>query len=783
MVANDLTIIKLGTTLINKVYKGAVLIYNKVFGINYTNDSNEFEYALSDKTRCFDFDGVDDTFLTPFYMNQIVNGTFEFYINTTDTIGMLFSASSSTYMGVWQAGNGTAISSGVSGAEYYIDDVLLINMTRNGLYVAMCDGITHKVTVKNVTFNWGTIKAYWFYYVNAGAPQYNAKAKCHSLKIDFTSNGTWDVVYDMNETSGTVLNDTSGNGYNATLLNINQSTFFTVIGGDNKITNQGTSSTNDLLLYTGESLEVGSTQVFSLGTTGQTVAVYRTLTAEWTYHTAPYTLTAGTYCHMAVLAKVPSTEDKAYLEANIHALADLWFGRATGLTSIVKADIQHFYIPKVEQGSELFDLCNKVTTYLDRTSYGLTSNVAKDGLLWESRTTGRLGAIADGGTGTDGTGLNWRGAENDMVGMKFTAPTYINSMRAFNGSSYTITEISLHTWDRATNTWTLHTPTLREDNGLFTSNTWSPWWVINGTYDGIAIKVDSAGTTAGISEIDISYERNVSITIPNYAATMYTNADLNPKGQQTINMIFDGTGRATGVDYSNLRIPSSITLDTKFNKASIGRYIIEQTVTGLLENLDSFGVGLGTFSQRTEVRKLVYERFDIEGTEIATEGEFNDASSISLYTTGGRNGTWLRWDEAGFLVAGISYATSYLWRNQNIPGGKTYRVRYNTNGNAHYVRLGGVSKYITSGVVDVEIDTTVDSILTLMNTYNGPFTITVDNLSIKLKYTDTEEYYIDDVLQPYIPKSLLFGNLTLASVPSIGHKDVGVTLGNTTVSN
>ena len=59
--------------------------------------------------------------------------------------------------------------------------------------------------------------------------------------------------------------------------------------GNNYVKNQGSSgSTNNLMLYTGEALEVGATQVFTIGDLGQTVAVYRVSSTAWTYHTAPY---------------------------------------------------------------------------------------------------------------------------------------------------------------------------------------------------------------------------------------------------------------------------------------------------------------------------------------------------------------------------------------------------------------------------------------------------------------------------------------------------------------
>lgn len=192
------------------------------------------------------------------------------------------------------------------------------------------------------------------------------------------------------------------------------------VSGNNILTNAGSSAINDGLMYTGESLEVGATQVFDMpiDTDGQCVAIYNAITPAWVYTTSTtspsYTIPKGTYGHMAVLAIEPSATAKTYLENNIHGLADLWFDEIDSIDNIVKADIQHFYIPKVEQGSALLDL--------------------------------------------------------------ITVPS--------------------------------------------------------------------------------------NITIPNYASTMYTNADQNQKSQQTAFIDFDSTGRALGVDYSTIKFHNNDYVDT-----------------------------------------------------------------------------------------------------------------------------------------------------------------------------------------------------------------------------
>jgi len=131
------------------------------------------------------------------------------------------------------------------------------------------------------------------------------------------------------------------------------------------VDNKGTSgATNDLLLNTGEPIEVSSGQEFDIPVevTSACVAYYNITTKAWVYQTTisspSWTIGQGTFGIIATLDNEPDATDKTRLDAEPWQILNLWFEETTNLTSIVKADIQHLYNPNILQTSTLYDLAD-----------------------------------------------------------------------------------------------------------------------------------------------------------------------------------------------------------------------------------------------------------------------------------------------------------------------------------------------------------------------------------------------------------------------------------------
>lgn len=305
------------------------------------------------------------------------------------------------------------------------------------------------------------------------------------------------------------------------------------------LTNQGSGlTTYDGLNHSGESLEIGSTQRFSLSSAGKYSAVYDTTFGAWYHRTNAYTILAGTYGHMVVLGKEPSIADKVIMDANPHVLVDLLFDRATELTSIVKADIENFYIPNVLQGGLLQDLATPLgTNEVVNGTFDIDSDWTK-GTGW---------TISSGQAHSDGT----------------TAFLQQDSLTV--GSTYRITlDLTITSGSFSV------LVSGSEVASLGTSGTHT--FVGEATSSGVLAIL----SVSGIGSIDniVAEEVNV-ITIPNYSDTMYTNADQNPQGQQTTNITFDGTGLATGVTYDTMDWGGNHYLDTQINPPSNSAWSID----------------------------------------------------------------------------------------------------------------------------------------------------------------------------------------------------------------
>lgn len=368
------------------------------------------------------------------------------------------------------------------------------------------------------------------------------------------------------------------------------------VSDNNIITNQGTGSTTyDGLLYTGESLKVGATQVFDIPVdiNGDCIAIYNTTTAAWTYTTSTttpsYTISAGTYGHIVNLASEPNTTEKTYADGNIHAYADLWFGRATSFTTIVKADIQHFYIPKFEQDYGLQDLVNPLGAEV------IVNSIFETGIdNWtaSNMTISHLPSTAE------------LKAEVVLKSNARISPATTN-FPLIAGTTYKFVHTVTETTGATTGfEWRCvgDDVTLSGSGGLGTHiYYYTP--IVNCTNAQLYPIGDNIGDTITISNASI--REATAIEIPNYEATMYTNADINPKGQQTTPIVFDDTGRATDVDYAGLNIYGSAYINTQWTND--GAFTITEngtpytsTAKSMPYQIDDTSAGGGAITEITQ---------------------------------------------------------------------------------------------------------------------------------------------------------------------------------------
>jgi len=388
--------------------------------------------------------------------------------------------------------------------------------------------------------------------------------------ITLTTGITYKVTYTITRTAGTIKIGL-GNNYSATVSASGTYTYYL----------QKT-TLDDLYIVPDATFAgtVDNVSLMPLTYTTEAVALYKLGT--WEYKTIAdftsntYLITTGTYGHIAVLATEPSTADKAYLESNINAIADLWFDNPTVLTSIVKADIQHLYIPEVRQNKVLFD----ITSALGAEKI---SNSTFDSSItpWS----------------TYGSSLSWDASQR----LKFTAPSGGGTCNAWidTGAVLSTTSYYLCTWEynQGTSSSTLGNFGATAGGTVIASG--SGWIVykFNGT------SARWIAYTTSMADGTVSYLDNVSIkeithtiTIPNYASTMYTNADFNQKTQQSTPIIFNGTGRATDVDYTALNWYGNGYGDTQRNLSLEASFWIEEIVGGVIYQHKYDGTNLTTYT-------------------------------------------------------------------------------------------------------------------------------------------------------------------------------------------
>lgn len=194
--------------------------------------------------------------------------------------------------------------------------------------------------------------------------------------------------------------------------------------------------------------------------------------------------------------------------------------------ALTQANIKHFYIPKIEQGGFLLDLCQ-----VDVDVY----NGAINSVSTPETNLGNGDWRVYGTVGT-GNNISWSSTQTTMV----STPITLRFTATINSGS-----LSFGEYHNGTERVLLDTPYEVVD-GLNEINMFS-----RANHVKIATLYPAVDTTFDIVFSDNSVVIHDVVVIPNYAETMYTNADQDTKGQQITPFIFDATGRATAIDYKN----------------------------------------------------------------------------------------------------------------------------------------------------------------------------------------------------------------------------------------
>lgn len=110
----------------------------------------------------------------------------------------------------------------------------------------------------------------------------------------------------------------------------------------------------DLNEGTGEPAELGATNLFTVGSTGNTIGCYR-IRSGWTYHAAPYNLTSDTYSTLIEFNNEPSANDKSIADSNIYAYEMLKFGKSGHDLSMKASNILHIWGTNTTAGATWMD--------------------------------------------------------------------------------------------------------------------------------------------------------------------------------------------------------------------------------------------------------------------------------------------------------------------------------------------------------------------------------------------------------------------------------------------
>jgi len=339
--------------------------------------------------------------------------------------------------------------------------------------------------------------------------------------------------------------------------------------------NKGSSgATNDLLLNTGEPIEVSSGQEFDVPVEADSdcVAYYNITTKAWVYQTTisspSWTIGQGTFGIIATLDNEPDATDKTRLDAEPWQILNLWLEETTNLTSIVKADIQHLYNPNILQAEFLQDIATALGGEKHDNTNGMTAGSGADvtvtylGSGWNN-----VEVTSTANTASNRPTINI----HNMTTAFESGKTYlikhsiiINSGTVNKGRFYTseyVSDIITDNYESTEIIYMIYNCSVNTSNFSFAFNSQN---AAERIFD-MDIRVDS------IKEIDV-------IEIPNYAPSMYENVDFNKVGVQTTMLDIDGAGRLTGMVYDECRFYSKGYGDTQWNPTLVAPWRLTETI-------------------------------------------------------------------------------------------------------------------------------------------------------------------------------------------------------------
>lgn len=124
---------------------------------------------------------------------------------------------------------------------------------------------------------------------------------------------------------------------------------------DKKKDNQDTSKdTNNFLQDAGNPAELLATNLTTVGSVGNTIGCYRIETG-WTYHSAPYQLTADIYSILIEFDIEPSEDEKLIADSNLYSYEMLKFGKSGHGLSMKASNILHIWGTNTTAGAIWMD--------------------------------------------------------------------------------------------------------------------------------------------------------------------------------------------------------------------------------------------------------------------------------------------------------------------------------------------------------------------------------------------------------------------------------------------
>lgn len=275
---------------------------------------------------------------------------------------------------------------------------------------------------------------------------------------------------------------------------------------------------------------------------------------------------------------------------------------------------------------------------------------------------------------------------------------------------------------------------------------------------------------------------DTSTTIAAYTTISRTTLENTNYGACALLFNQDATGRFLSmVNDNTFAVDSSGKYNDTGLKPNLDKMTIMMRASGLLEDLNSSGVGLGTYSQRVEKREhawddvaLGVELGDIS-TTIASGGTVDIIAEVATFTS-------TQATPSGLVIKSLStiIGNDYLitFKIDTITTGAANLKLWSSPG------FPGSLVQITEETVTspngktIEYSFTYNAIHTNMDLYvqmdvgvQIGDTMALSLLSVKELYTE-ESYRIDDVEQAYIPaRPSPTATLKLNELPSIGYQD------------